>query len=61
MNSSGMPNVGGIADGILIAGFHVLGRDHDGTLDKVLRICSQANLKLNKNKSFQKFQYSFLW
>ena len=47
---SGMPNVFGIADDILIAGFHDLGRDHDATIDKVLRICRKVNLKPNKDK-----------
>ena len=32
-------NVFGIAVDILNAGFYDLGRDHDATLDKVLRIC----------------------
>ena len=40
----------GIADNILIAWFDDIGRDHDATVDKVLRICRQANLKLNKDK-----------
>ena len=35
---------------ILIEGFNVMGRDNDATLNKVLRICRQANLKLNKDK-----------
>ena len=35
----GLPSVFGIADDILIAGFN----------GKVLRICRQANLKLNKD------------
>ena len=43
-------NVFGIADDILIAGFDELGKDYDVTLDKVLRICRQANLKSNKDK-----------
>ena len=47
---SGMPNVFSIADDILVVGFDELGRDHDVTLDKGLRICSQTNLKLNKHK-----------
>ena len=42
---SGMPNVFGIADVILIAGFDKQGTDHDDTLDKVLWVCIQANLK----------------
>ena len=41
-----IPNVFSIADDILIAGFDELGRGHDATLDKVLRICRQANMKL---------------
>ena len=40
----------GIVDDILIAEFNDMGRDHDATLDKVLRICNQANVKLNKDK-----------
>ena len=44
---STMPNVFSIADGILIAGFREQGKDHDETLDKVLR---QVNSKLNKDK-----------
>ena len=34
---SGMPNVFGIADDILIAGFDK--QDHDETLGKVLQVC----------------------
>ena len=49
---SGMPNVFGIADDILIAGFNELGRDHDAILDKVLSICRQETLKLNEDKCF---------
>ena len=40
----------GIADGILVVGFDDRGRDHDATLDKVLGICCQANLKPYKDK-----------
>ena len=41
----------GITDDTLITQFDNLGRDHDATLIiKVLRICRQANLKLNKDK-----------
>ena len=39
-----------IADDILIAEFGDMGGDHDDTLNRVLRICMQANLKLNKDK-----------
>ena len=34
---SSMPNVFGIVDDILIAGFDEWGRDHDGTLEKLLQ------------------------
>ena len=47
---SGIPNVFSIADEILISDFDEQGRDHDATLDKVLRVCMQANMKLNKDK-----------
>ena len=49
---SGVHNVFGIADDISVAGFHELGRDHDATLDKMLRICRQTNLKLTKISVF---------
>ena len=45
---SGMPDVFGIADDILIAGFDKCGKDHDEML-KVLWVCRQANLNLNKD------------
>ena len=47
---SGMPNVFGIANDILIAGIDKQGKDHDETSDKVLQVCRQAHLKLNKDK-----------
>ena len=40
----------GVSDDILIAGLDEQGRDHDTMLDKVLRICRQENLKLDKGK-----------
>ena len=46
----GMPNLFGIADDILIAGFDEWGKDHDETLEKVLQLYRQVNLKLNKDK-----------
>ena len=46
----GLPNTFAIVDDILVLGFNGMGRDHDDTLDKVLRICRQAKLKLNKDK-----------
>ena len=48
----GISNVFGIADYILTAGFNELGKDHNSTLDKVLRICRQVNLKLIRDKCF---------
>ena len=45
-----MPNMFSIADNISIAGFDKQGKDYDETLDKVLLVCKQANLKLNKGK-----------
>ena len=50
----------GIAYDILISGFYDMGRDHDTTINKVLRICRQANLKLNKHKCLiQVYRYPF--
>ena len=46
----GLPNVFDIADDILNAGIDDMDRGHDGTHDKVLRICRQANLRVNKDK-----------
>ena len=40
---NGMANIFSIADDILIVGFDELGRDHDATLDTLLRIYRQAN------------------
>ena len=48
----GLPNVFGIADHILIAECDNMDRDCNATLNKVLRICRQTNLKLNKDKCF---------
>ena len=45
----GISNICDVDDDILIAGFDELGGDHDATLDKVLRKCKQANLKLNRD------------
>ena len=46
----GMTNVFCITDDILIAWIDDLGRYYDAALNKVLRICREANLKLNKDK-----------
>ena len=45
--SEGLPSMFGVADGILIAGFNDIGRDHSATLDKVHRL---THLKLSKDK-----------
>ena len=44
----GMPNVFGIADDSLISGSDKQGKDHDKTLDKVLKICSSQTWGLTK-------------
>ena len=46
----GLPDMFGIAGDILIAGFNDMGRDHDATLDTLLRICRHTNVKLYKDK-----------
>ena len=48
----GLPNVLCIADDILIVGFDDIQKYHDTTLGMVLRICREANLKINKYKYF---------
>ena len=45
-----MPNVFGIADDILVAGYDTDGKDHDDTVQTVLQRCREVNLKLNKEK-----------
>ena len=45
-----LPNVFGIADGILAVGYHPDGKDHDDTLYRVLKRCTRVNLKLNKDR-----------
>ena len=46
----GLPNVFGIADDILIAGFNKMGRGYNSTFNRVLKICRQVSLKCNKEK-----------
>ena len=48
-----IPNVFGIADDILIAGFDADSRAHDTSLEQVLQRCRQANLKLNNKCLFR--------
>ena len=45
-----MPNVFGIADGILVIGYHKDRADHDKAVYNVLRWCQDVNLKLNKDR-----------
>ena len=45
-----MPNVFGVVDDILVAGYEADGKDHDPTVWRVLQICRQVDLKLNKDK-----------
>ena len=44
-----MLNVLNTANDILIKGFDEWGKDHDDKLEKVLQVCRQVNLKLNKD------------
>ena len=45
-----LPNVFGIADDILVVGYNVGGKDHADKLWRVLKICRQVNINLNKGK-----------
>ena len=45
-----LPNAFGIADDTLVVGYDVDGKDHNNSLVRVLQICRQENLKLNKDK-----------
>ena len=45
-----MPNIFGIADGILVIGYDEDGTDHDEALYSMLIQCWEVNLKLNKDK-----------
>ena len=44
-----LPNVFGITDDILVVGYDRDGKDHDDTLQGVLQVYRQVNLKLNKD------------
>ena len=48
---SDMPNVFGIVDDILVIGYDNNGADHDAVVHKVLQICGEVNLKLNKENA----------
>ena len=45
-----LPYVFGIADDILVVAYDSDSKDHDDTLQNVIQICRQVNLKLNKDK-----------
>ena len=45
-----VPNVFGIADGILVIGYDEDGTEHNDAVYNVLRCCKEVNLKLNKEK-----------
>ena len=45
-----LPNIFGVANDILVVGYYRDGKDHDDKLQRVLQICRQVNLKLNKDK-----------
>ena len=47
---SDIPNVFGIMDDILVAGYDDSGADHDAVVHKVLQRCIEVNLILNKEK-----------
>ena len=56
-----VPNVFGIADDILVAGYDIDGKDHDKMLQKVLQICRWVNLKLTKTNPISDTQQSHFW
>ena len=45
-----LPNAFGIAGDILVVGYDIDGKDHNDSWQKVVHICRQENLKLNKDK-----------
>ena len=45
-----MPNVFGTANGNLLVGFDEQSRDHGKTLEKVSQVCTEANIKPNKDQ-----------
>ena len=47
-----------IADDLLIAGLDELGRDHDATLDKLLKICRDQSKTQQRQVPFQIHQHS---
>ena len=56
-----LPHIFGIANDILVVGYDTDHKDHDDTLERVLQICRQGNLKLNKDTChFRCMQVPFL-
>ena len=53
---TGIPNVFGIVDDILMAGFDGYGKDHDEMLEMVLQIFGKLNLTLIQDKCL--FRYT---
>ena len=51
-----LPNIFVIADGILLVVYNDEGRDLDNTLRRVLQICREVTLRLNRGKCH--FRYS---
>ena len=45
----------------LVIGFDDNGRDHDNMLLRVLLICKELNLKLNKDKVMSDVHQSLFW
>ena len=45
-----LPNVFGIADDFIVVGYKADSKGHDQRKQRVLHICRQVNLKLNKEK-----------
>ena len=43
-----LPNVFSIAEDIVVISYDRDGEDHDDTLQGVLQVCRQVNLKLNR-------------
>ena len=58
-----LPNEFSIADKILVVGYKADGKDHEKTVQRVLQICRQVNLKFNKEKFhlFQVYISPIIW
>ena len=44
-----LPNIIGMTEDIFVVGYDRYGKNHD-TLQRVLQVCRQMNLKINKDK-----------